>query len=141
MSESDLTAKAQRAAEWFRKSTGFDGDWDEFLGAMYFNIPEMSINEVEMVKYCQDRGWQDQDSKGVESATFNQEQEADGVEWEANQEFANVGKYLLWVLSNSNTADAFYWSVNDHNARLSSGTAPTREEARRQAVEAAREMG
>ncbi len=126
MTGANLAAKARRAAEWFR-AEGWDGDWDEFLGVMYFNIPELSINEVEMVKYCEDRGWQDQ------------EQEADGVEWRTVVESCDVGKFNIIVGIRKN---GFEWGVwVDPLTLRAEGTAPTRAEARRQAVEAARGMG
>jgi len=154
----ERTAKARRAACWlptaFEKlDAGLYADtWtvfqleDEAKGL--WGYLHCDLSDRMMIAFCEDRGWQDQDSnspefegiKGVESATFNQEQEADGVEWELGSEFARVsGVITAWVHRDN---DTWYWEVNDDaRGRIrDSGGCHTREEARRQAVEAARGM-
>jgi len=133
---SDLTAKARRAAEWLkardtvkfspeiRKGTKVRWLIQALNTGVYFERTDR-----EFIAFCEDRGWQDQD------------QEADGVEWKPNEELADIEGGFIRICGNSKDSDSFYWAVYKNSDRVAKGLAPTRAEARRQAVEAARGMG
>lgn len=139
---SALTAKARRAAEWFKEhkqgkcfaNQDLDG-WGIYSrftlgdGSQRYAMTDGPFSDRLLIAFCEDRGWQDQD------------QEADGVEWYATEEYAAFNECELAVIL---TGDGFRWKaipVEESNRRMVSGTAPTRAEARAAAVEAARGMG
>lgn len=87
------------------------------------------LSNSDLIAFAEDCGWQDQ------------EQEPDGVEWETKREAASYGELVLVVEKGE---DHWDWKVQEIFGDVlypAQGTAPTRAEARRQAVEAARGMG
>lgn len=166
MSESDLTAKARRAAEWFNATQDTltaEADWVGW--GLYFRQggkwTTLGSDRL-MIAFCEDRGWQDPEaddeltrfsysvsSQPVDILEFcNVKTNDDGVEWETtiidqaempSPAPKTYGRLELTVTQRNNQ---WSWEVTEIGiVPVASGTAPTRAEARRQAVEAARGMG
>jgi len=158
----DLTAKAIRARNWLKEYGLYevrlfdDLQWRIFKDGQ---IQALGLGDDSLIKFAEDRGWQDQDSnppefvdsKGVESATFDQAQEADGVEWKTtitdqaempSPQPGEIGQLELTVTQGPWTDGQWEWKLTECGiVMVDSGTAPTRAEARAAAVEAARGMG
>lgn len=141
MTPAELHDKALRAAEWLKARDtvkfhpeirkGSQVGWliQALNTGVYFERTDR-----EFIAFCEDRGWQD-DHIG----DANKMVKADGVEWKTVVESCKIGKFSITV---GLWANGFEWGVwIDPLSIVAEGTAPTREEARRQAVEAARGMG
>lgn len=160
---SELHAKAQRAAEWL-KSGGWDvrhrdERWTAYspgYGTEDYSLPydDFRGSGRLLIAFCEDQGWQDSQSLAVDNADDNSQEltghasepqekvEADGVEWETKTEEATLGTLDLLV-SLDDLGQGYTWAIWDNDKAPTfqcSGTAPTRSEARRQSVEAARGM-
>jgi len=130
---SDLTAKARRAAEWWKLQDHLYPVSEH--GGAWVCVTEsgrLEWSDEQFISEAVTQGWQDQD------------QEADGVKWHVGSEWATVNGHTIAIECGQ---ALFTWVVFQDGeqgvtARSNPVTPPhTREEARRQAVEAARGMG
>lgn len=169
MSETDLTAKAMRAAEWLKDCSpylqehlhrGDDQNW-HLPGESL--CPQASRTDRLLIAFCEDRGWQDQEAElaipteeealdlcASGMAQFMDEIDpapiqidADGVEWQVVTETTTIGRFNVWLYTHDGQWRWDLQDINDNDAYVFSSDEmiPTRAEARRQAVEAARGMG
>lgn len=149
MTSAELHAKAQRAAEWleaqgyttcYREFPNGDAGWNAVQKEPREKFCRMSMKGSDriLIAFAEDRGWHD-DHIG----DANKMVEADGVEWELVTERALIGTIEVHVYA----VDGLWtWDLldtaNSDNVRCEvASMKPTREEARRQAVEAVRALG
>lgn len=135
---SDLTAKARRAAEWWKLQDHLYPVSEH--GGAWVCVTEsgrLEWSDEQFISEAVTQGWQDQ------------EQEADGVEWETktideavvpvnDPEIRDVDLRII----GPDQEGLWRWDVREGDIiSHDSGTAPTRAEARAAAVESARGMG
>jgi hypothetical protein len=138
----DLHAKALRGYAWLlttppefdasrNDETGLwdvtkrvRGGWNEEWETYSENVSDSMF-----IAFCEDRGWQDA--------------EDEGVEWVTERQNASIGTLKLQVTPDYSSKD-WCWSIHDES-RVPTfqcrGYEPTRAEARRAAIEAARGLG
>lgn len=131
-----IADKARRAADFFTRTTSLAGEWSGDDLQQFFTVPEQVFTAEEMIAFAEDRGWQDHvpDAGNM----------VDGVEWEVKTiNSTMIGNLSVAVRNEPDGSHSWtVWDNEDWDGKpLAEGTAPTREEARRQAVEAARGMG
>lgn len=138
----DLHAKALRAARWakannyqvnhFPKVGNMKGDnWTIRSNGMDVNY-QKRMESDEFIEYCEDRGWQDAESDGVEWT----EKVVDSAVLTINNAPVKITVHNCM----RGNGHEWQWSA-DKQGTLLIGTKPTRAEARKAAVEAARGLG